>query len=79
MHRVFVYEALNQGFPNFKSNNGTRYQGKFTTLETYPLYLVGDRYPPWLILDSTKTFRNEKAQAFLLGVRTTNKSLNQMI
>ncbi|WP_039841607.1 gamma-glutamylcyclotransferase [Vibrio owensii] len=69
MHRVFVYGTLKEGFPNFKSNNGTRYQGKFTTLETYPLYLVGDRYSPWLILDSTKTFRNEKAPAFLLGVR----------
>lgn len=40
MHRVFVYGALKEGFPNFKSNNGTRYQGEFTTLETYPLYLV---------------------------------------
>ncbi|WP_244663264.1 gamma-glutamylcyclotransferase family protein [Vibrio owensii] len=54
MHRVFVYETLNQGFPNFKSNNGTRYQGEFTALETYSLYLVGERYSPWLILDSTK-------------------------
>ena len=40
MHRVFVY--------------GTRYQGEFTTLETCPLYIVGDRYSPWRTLDLTK-------------------------
>lgn len=48
-HLVFVYGTLKQGFPNFANNHGTRVPGMFTTVERYPLYLVGARCSPWLL------------------------------
>lgn len=48
-HLVFVYGTLKQGFPNFVNNHGTRLPGDFTTVERYPLYLVGERHSPWLL------------------------------
>lgn len=46
---VFVFGTLKQGFPNFANNKGTRVGGDFVTVERYPLYLVGDRFSPWLV------------------------------
>lgn len=46
---VFVFGTLKQGFPNFATNKGTRVDGDFVTVERYPLYLVGDRFSPWLV------------------------------
>ncbi|PJE57265.1 gamma-glutamylcyclotransferase family protein [Marinomonas sp. BSi20584] len=50
MHKVFVFGTLKEGFPNFKTNKGIRYRGDFKTKERYPLYLVGERFSPWLVL-----------------------------
>ena len=46
---VFVFGTLKQGFPNFATNKGARVAGDFMTVERYPLYLVGERYSPWLV------------------------------
>ena len=54
MHYVFVYGTLKQGFPNYQVNKGERINGIFATKDRYPLYLVGDRFSPWLILDKGK-------------------------
>ena len=48
-HLVFVFGTLKEGFPNFATNRGVRVPGAFTTKYRYPLYLVGERYSPWLI------------------------------
>lgn len=47
---VFVFGTLKEGFPNFHRNQGSRIPGVFKTVESYPLYLVGERYSPWLVL-----------------------------
>jgi gamma-glutamylaminecyclotransferase len=46
---VFVFGTLKEGFPNFATNKGARVGGSFITVECYPLYLVGERFSPWLI------------------------------
>ena len=46
---VFVFGTLKEGFPNFATNRGARVAGDFMTVERYPLYLVGERYSPWLV------------------------------
>lgn len=46
---VFVFGTLKEGFPNFPTNRGTRVAGDFMTVDRYPLYLVGERFSPWLI------------------------------
>jgi len=54
VHKVFVFGTLKEGFPNFKNNKGIRYRQNFDTKESYPLYLVGVRFSPWLILNPGK-------------------------
>ena len=51
---VFVFGTLKEGFPNFSVNNGQRVKGDFETKKAYPLYLIGERHSPWLILDEAK-------------------------
>ncbi|MDM0108399.1 gamma-glutamylcyclotransferase family protein [Variovorax sp. J22R24] len=46
---VFVFGTLKEGFPNFPTNKGARVAGDFMTVERYPLYLVGERFSPWLV------------------------------
>ncbi|MBS0341196.1 MAG: gamma-glutamylcyclotransferase [Proteobacteria bacterium] len=46
---VFVFGTLKEGFPNFATNRGARVAGDFMTIDRYPLYLVGERFSPWLI------------------------------
>ena len=53
MYKVFVYGTLKTGFPNNDINTG-RHVGPFMTKHRYPLFLVGDRFSPWLILDEGK-------------------------
>ena len=48
-HRVFVFGTLKEGFPNFATNRGRRIAGGFVTVQRYPLYLVGERFSPWLL------------------------------
>lgn len=52
MHKIFVFGTLKEGFPNFETNKGVRYRGDFETKERFPLYLVGQRFSPWLILQA---------------------------
>ena len=51
MYQVFVFGTLKEGFPNFNINKASRVKGAFLTKKRYPLYLIGDRYAPWLVLD----------------------------
>jgi len=51
VQQIFVFGTLKQGFPNHKCNSGERLPGNYQTLHKYPLYLVGKRCSPWLILD----------------------------
>jgi gamma-glutamylaminecyclotransferase len=48
-HRVFVFGTLKEGFPNFATNRGRRIAGSFVTVQRHPLYLVGERFSPWLL------------------------------
>ncbi len=57
MDKVFVFGTLKEGFPNFQFNKGIRFRGKFETRERFPLYLVGERYSPWLVLDEGKGYK----------------------
>jgi gamma-glutamylaminecyclotransferase len=54
MHKVFVFGTLKEGFPNFKTNHGTRVGDEFITNDSFPLYLVGERKSPWLVLEEGK-------------------------
>ena len=57
MHAVFLFGTLKEGFPNSSRNKGSRVPGEFLTKNRYPLYLVGDRYSPWLILSQGEGFQ----------------------
>jgi gamma-glutamylaminecyclotransferase len=46
---VFVFGTLKEGYPNFATNRGRRIPGDFVTRERYPLYLMGERFSPWLV------------------------------
>ncbi|BFM47969.1 gamma-glutamylcyclotransferase family protein [Marinomonas sp. THO17] len=52
MVRVFVYGTLKEGFPNFHLNHGKRLDGDFVTQQSFPLYLIGERHSPWLMLSA---------------------------
>jgi len=51
MHQIFVFGTLKEGFPNFSVNDGVRIPGSYLTQPKYELYLVGDRFTPWIIPD----------------------------
>ena len=57
MNKLFVFGTLKEGFPNFKKNKGSRVAGDFYTRYPYPLYLVGERASPWLILEAGQGHR----------------------
>ena len=57
MHSVFVFGTLKEGFPNSGTNKGSRVAGEFFTINRYPLYLVGERYSPWLVLSEGEGFQ----------------------
>jgi gamma-glutamylaminecyclotransferase len=50
MYSIFLFGTLKEGFPNSSANKGSRVAGEFITKNRYPLYLVGERYSPWLVL-----------------------------
>ena len=54
IYNVFVYGTLKEGFPNFKINKGKLIRGHYCTQKAYALYLVGERFVPWLVLDGEK-------------------------
>jgi len=57
MFPVFVFGTLKEGFPNSGTNKGSRIAGEFLTSNRYPLYLVGERYSPWLVLSEGEGFQ----------------------
>jgi len=73
MNEVFVFGTLKEGFPNYKFNKGTRIGGVFLTKHSYPLFLVGERYIPWLLLKEGDG-DCVKGQVF----QVTDEALNEM-
>jgi len=69
MYRVFVFGTLKQGFPNSGKNKGSRVSGEFLTKNRYPLYLVGERYSPWLVLSTGEGFQI-RGQVFMVDEAT---------
>ena len=57
VYPVFVYGTLKQGFRNHAINRGVRRPGGFTTVEALPLYIVGERFLPWLLNRPGQGFR----------------------
>ncbi|RXJ74648.1 gamma-glutamylcyclotransferase [Veronia nyctiphanis] len=54
MNKVFVFGTLKEGFPNFPTNKGKRFRRDFKTVAAFSLYLVGERYSPWIIPDAQR-------------------------
>ena len=54
---LFVFGTLKTGFPNANYNQADKVQGHFQTVNPYPLYLVDERYSPWLINSPGQGFR----------------------
>ena len=69
IHPVFVFGTLKEGFPNAGTNNGSRVAGEFLTNNRYPLYLVGERYSPWLVLSEGEGFQI-RGQVFMVDEAT---------
>jgi gamma-glutamylaminecyclotransferase len=65
MHAVFLFGTLKQGFPNSGRNKGARIPGEFLTKNRYPLYLVGERHSPWLMLSKGEGFQ-VRGQVFMV-------------
>jgi len=65
MHAVFLFGTLKQGFPNSSRNKGSRLAGNFLTKNRYPLYLVGERHSPWLVLSKGEGFQ-VRGQVFMV-------------
>ena len=56
MQKVFVFGTLTEGFPNITRNKGVRYGNVFHTKRSFPLFSVGERFSPWLMLEPGKGF-----------------------
>ncbi len=69
MYPVFVFGTLKQGFPNSSQNSGSRVSGEFLTKDRYPLYLVGERHSPWLVLSRGEGFQ-VRGQVFMVDDAT---------
>ena len=69
MYKVFVFGTLKEGFPNYKINKGSRLEGSYLTKNRYPLYLIGKRFSPWLMLDKGKG-HNVRGQVFTVNDAT---------
>jgi gamma-glutamylaminecyclotransferase len=65
MYAVFAFGTLKQGFPNSCTNKGSRLSGEFVTKHRFPLYLVGERYSPWLMLSEGEGFQI-RGQVFMV-------------
>jgi gamma-glutamylaminecyclotransferase len=48
-HLVFVFGTLKRGFPNHHLIAQQPLLGDFETAHPYPLYLVSERYSPWMM------------------------------
>ena len=69
MHQIFVFGTLKEGFPNYHINQGIRLKGDYLTKNRYPLYLVGERFAPWLIIDKGNG-HNVRGQVFTVNDAT---------
>ncbi len=69
MYAVFVFGTLKEGFPNSSANKGFRVSGEFLTKNQYPLYLVGERYSPWLVFSKGEGFQI-RGQVFMVDEAT---------
>jgi len=69
MYPVFLFGTLKQGFPNSGTNKGSRIPGEFVTRNRYPLYLVGERHSPWLVLSEGEGFQ-VRGQVFMVDEAT---------
>ena len=69
MYPVFLFGTLKQGFPNSSKNKGSRVPGEFLTKNRYPLYLVGERHSPWLVLSEGEGFQ-VRGQVFMIDEAT---------
>ena len=69
MFPVFVFGTLKEGFPNSGTNKGSRLAGEFVTNNHYPLYLVGERYSPWLVLSEGEGLQI-RGQVFMVDEAT---------
>ena len=69
MYAVFVFGTLKEGFPNSSANKGSRVSGEFRTKNQYPLYLVGERYSPWLVFSKGEGFQI-RGQVFMVDEAT---------
>ena len=69
MNPVFVFGTLKQGFPNASTNKGSRVAGEYVTKHRYPLYLVGERHSPWLVLNEGEGFQ-VRGQVFRVDAAT---------
>jgi len=69
MHPVFVFGTLKEGYPNSSTNRGSRVSGEFLTKNRYPLYLVGERYSPWLVFSKGDGFQ-VRGQVFMVDEET---------
>jgi gamma-glutamylaminecyclotransferase len=69
MYSVFLFGTLKKGFPNSSTNKGSRVAGEFITKNRYPLYLVGERYSPWLVLSEDEGFQ-VRGQVFTVDEAT---------
>jgi gamma-glutamylaminecyclotransferase len=65
MYAVFAFGTLKEGFSNSGANKGSRVPGEFLTKYRYPLYLVGGRYSPWLVLSKGEGFQ-VRGQVFMV-------------
>ena len=71
MYSVFLFGTLKEGFPNSGTNRGSRVPGNFLTKNRYPLYLVGERHSPWLVLSEGEGFQI-RGQVFMVDEATLN-------
>jgi len=69
MNPVFVFGTLKDNFPNASTNKGARVAGRFFTRDRYPLYLVGERHSPWLVLRKGEGYQ-VRGQVFMVDETT---------
>ena len=72
MYPVFVFGTLKEGFQNSSTNKGSRVSGEYLTKNRYPLYLVGERYSPWLMLSIGEGFQI-RGQVFMVDEATLSE------
>lgn len=73
---VFVFGTLKSGFPNHHHLRGKASLGNHKTIQNYPLFLVGERFSPWLI-DQTGNGEKIQGEVYLVD-KATLAELDQL-